>query len=234
MFSVMPAAVVVSAGMIFTALPCPVTGVVDQGPGYQAGYEAVDAAGFRMARTTFTVPDAGVTGQAGLDGMYLTDTNAGRAAGCGWVGARMPDGVVGCFDEADTSSGWVTLLANVSPDARVTVTMRYKANGRMTVTAADAGTAASESATFSGVSGETWNQALAGAVPSATIPSTATTLAVVSNTRLALMSGRAAPLPSGPWTINAVIVTSNGQSSGQVIAAPTRIKRNAFSVMQHP
>jgi hypothetical protein len=233
MYSTITAAVAVSAGLIFTAQARPDTGVVYQVPGNQAGYQAVDASGFRMARTTFTVPDGAATGQAGLNGIYLT-TKTGRAAGCGWLGAREPNGVVGCFDEAGTPIGWVTLLPNVSSGDSVTVIMTYKANGRMKVTASDATTATSDSTTFSDFSVETWNDAVVGSVPSNTTPSTTTTLSSFKKTRLALMCGKAQPLPTGPWATQAIIITSNGQSSGQIIAAPTTMKRNAFVVRQQP
>ena len=205
------------------------------GPGSQAGYQAVDSSGFRAVRTTFTVPDGVATGQAGLTGINLTDISAGRMAGCGWLGIMTPDGAIGCYDEAAPGTGWVTLLPAVSPGDSVTVTMTWKASGRMKVTAADpAATPASGSATLSGVPGENWTKALAGAMPSVTTPRAVITLSSFSRTRLAPVCGKAPPLMTGPCTLQSVLGTSNGQGTGQVIAAPTTLTHNAFSVLQQP
>jgi hypothetical protein len=79
---------------------------------------------------------------------------AGREAACGWLGAGPADGVIGCDDEADSSTGWVTLLASVSPGDMVTVTMDYAQAGRMRCKVTDLDTGATATEDFKGPTGE--------------------------------------------------------------------------------
>lgn len=201
---------------------------------YQSGYQAQNTAGFGAYQATFTVPDAPADGQAGLTGVSVTDLAAGREAACGWLGIGPGDGVIGCNDEADTSTGWETMLPSISPGDVITVTMHYAPTGRMTCTVTDLDTGGTVTRSFKGPTGETWNEADIGAIPSASYPTNPQTLSSFMNARLTPVGGRSAPLGKGPWTVSKVIDTTDGTSAGQVVASPTAIGGDAFSVIQQP
>ena len=203
-------------------------------PGYQSGYQAQNSVGFQAYRATFTVPRAPADGQAGLAGVSITDLTAGREAACGWLGLGNANGVIGCDDEADTSTGWVALLTGISPGDVFTVTMHYAQTGSMKCQVTDVNTGASATVDFQGPTGEKWNEVDIGAIPSATFPSGPLELASFSKVRLTPVGGRSAALLKGPWTISEVTDTTDGTSAGQVVASPITIKRNAFSVIQQP
>jgi hypothetical protein len=203
-------------------------------PGYQSGYQAQNAAGFQAYQATFTVPNAPADGQAGLTGVNITDLTAGREAACGWLGTGPADGVIGCDDEADSSTGWVTLLASVSPGDVVTVTMHYAPTGRMRCKVTDLDTGATATEDFMGPTGEKWNEADIGAIPSTTSPGNPLTLSSFMNVRLTPVHGRGAALVKGRWTVSKVIDTTDGTSAAQVVAGPTAVKGNVFSVFQRP
>jgi hypothetical protein len=203
-------------------------------PDYQSGYQAQNSAGFQFYQATFTVPNAAADGQAGLTGVSITDPSAGREAACGWLGIGGPNGVVGGDDEADTSTGWVTLLTGVSPGDLITVTMHYAQTGSMKCKVVDATTGASGSKYFKGPTGEKWNEADIGSIPSMTSPSSPMTLSSFSNVRLTPVGGTSATLLKGPWTVSKVIDTTDGTSAGQVVASPTTIRGDAFAVIQRP
>jgi hypothetical protein len=73
---------------------------------YQSGYQGQNVSRFQAHHATFTVPDALADGQAGLKGVSAIDLIASREAGCGWIGIGRADGVVGCSDEAYTTTDW--------------------------------------------------------------------------------------------------------------------------------
>jgi hypothetical protein len=54
------------------------------------------------------------------------------------------------------------------------------------------------------------------------------------NVRLIPVHGRGAALVKGPWTVSKVIDTTDGTSAGQVVAGPTAVKGDVFSVIQRP
>jgi hypothetical protein len=113
--------------------------------------------------------------------------------------------------------------------------MRYAQNGKMTVKVADATSGATSEYVFTGPTRETWDKAVIGAIPSATMPSSPNELASFSNVRLTPVGGTGAALAKGQWSVQPVIDTTDGQSTGQVVAEPTRISGcNAFSVIQQP
>lgn len=203
-------------------------------PDSQSGYQAQNSAGFQAYQATFTVPNGPADRQAGLTGVSITDLTAGREAACGWLGVGPADGVIGCDDEADSSTGWVTLLASVSPGDLVTVTMHYARTGRMRCKVTDLDTGATATEYFKGPTGEKWNEADIGAIPPTTSPANPLTLSSFSNVRLTPVHGRSAALVKGRWTVSKVIDTADGTSAGQVVASPTAIKGDAFRVIQRP
>jgi hypothetical protein len=203
-------------------------------PVNQSGYQAQNSVGFQAYQATFIVPNAPADGQADLTGVSITDLTAGREAACGWLGIGPADGAIGCYDEADSSTGWVTLLASVSPGDLVTVTIRYAQTGRMTCKVTDLDTGATATEYFKGPTGEKWNEADIGAIPSMTSPGSPLTLSSFSNVRLTPVNGSSAVLVKGRWTVSKVIDTTDGTSAGQVVADPTAIKGDAFSVIQRP
>jgi hypothetical protein len=203
-------------------------------PGYQSGYQVQNTAGFQAYQATFTVPNAPADGQAGLTGVSVTDLTAGREASCGWLSVGPADGVIGCDDEADASTGWVTLLASVSPGDVITVTMHYAKTGRMSCRVTDLDTGATVTESFKGPTGEKWNEADIGAIPSTTSPATPLTLSFFRNVRLAAVHGRTAALVKGRWNVSKIIDTADGTSAGQVVASPTDIEGDAFNVIQQP
>jgi hypothetical protein len=203
-------------------------------PDYQSGYQAQNTAGFQAYQATFTVPNAPADGQAGLTGVNITDLTAGREAACGWLGAGPADGVIGCDDEADSRTGWVTLLASVSPGDVVTVTMHYAQTGHMRCKVTDLDTGATATEDFKGPTGENWNEADIGAIPSTASPGSPLTLSSFMNIRLTPVHGRGAALVKGRWAVSKVIDTTDGTSAGQVVAGPTAVKGDVFSVIQRP
>jgi hypothetical protein len=203
-------------------------------PGYQSGYQAQNTAGFQAYQATFAVPNAQADGQAGLAGVSMTDLTAGREAACGWLGVGPGEGVIGCDDEADSSTGWVTLLASASPGDVVTVTMHYAKTGRMRCKVTDLDTGATATENFKGPTGEKWNEADIGAIPSTTSPGNPLTLSSFSNVRLTPVHGRGVALVKGRLNVSKVIDTTDGASAGQVVASPTAINGDAFGVIQQP
>jgi hypothetical protein len=202
-------------------------------PSSQSGYMVQDTVGFRAYRIALKVPDAPTDGQAGLVGVDLTDLSAGRQAACGWLGIGSASGVIGCFDEADPHTGWVTLLPTISTGDSIVIHLNYNQTGEMVARASDISSGTSWAYTFSGPTGEVWSEVLIGADPSTNPTVARETIGAFSGVGLAPIGGRETSLTGGPWTVQPVIDTTNGQSSGQVVAYPTAIGRyNSFSVTQ--
>ena len=126
------------------------------------------------------------------------------------------------------------MLSAVSPRDRITVSMQFAQSGQMTVQAADTTSGTISKYAFSGPMGESWTEAVIGAIPSTSTPSRPEVIGSFSGVRLTPAGGTAAVLTKGPWTVQPVIDTNDGQSVGQIVANPTTIKNNTFNVIQQP
>lgn len=112
--------------------------------------------------------------------------------------------------------------------------MRYAQTGRMKCKVTDLDTGVTATEYFKGPTGEKWDEADFGAIPATPSPRNPFTLSSFSNVRLTPVHGRSATLVKGRWAVSKVIDTSDGTSAGRVVASPTAIEGDAFSVFQQP
>lgn len=234
---------VVAAFMAVTSLTGLTTANASEGPpiylptGYMSGYQVSDPAGFRYVYAKFKVPSP-ADGQAYLTGVYLTDTDAGRAAGCGWDDPPGGgNGFIGCFDEGAPEYAFLHMLTSITPGDIIAVSMHYYANGRMYVKATDVTAGATDTSSYTytqGVETDTWDQALVGAIPSATAPATPQVLSSFTSVSLAPVGSISRGLSLGPWTLQPVIDTADGTSTGAVVTSPSALRGNSFTVTQQP
>lgn len=151
---------------------------------YRSGYQVQNSAGLHSCTATFTVPDAPADAQAGLTGGSMTALMIGRQAACGWFGIGTVSGVIGCYDEVDTGTGWVTSLTAILPGAVVTEVMHYALAESMKQGILDVNTGAIATTYFTGPLGEKWSQVDIDTIPSITFPGKPLTLLSFSSVRL--------------------------------------------------